>query len=91
MNILIIFLERIGAVLNPYENKRTSAINSLSGTDIATGLNNCFKLSGNLERPPYPLPAGFNVTKIPLFEFTSIYLLRSIILFCLSFNASIIN
>ena len=42
----------------------------MSGADIATGLNNCFKLSGKRDLPPYPLPAGFKVTNIPLFGFT---------------------
>ena len=36
------------------------------------GLNNYFKLSGSFERPPYPLPAGFKVTKIPAFLLTLI-------------------
>jgi len=40
------------AFLNPSEYSRTSAINSLSGTDIATGLNNYLRLSGNLDLPP---------------------------------------
>ena len=44
----------------------TSAISSLSGLVIATGLNNCFRLSGSFCLPPYPLPAGFIVTKIPV-------------------------
>ena len=39
---------------------------------MATGLNNYFKLSGNLLLPPYPLPAGFKVTKIAAFLFTII-------------------
>jgi len=37
---------------------------------MATGLNSYFKLSGSLERPPYPFPAGFKVTKIPAFLLT---------------------
>ena len=40
---------------------------SLSGLDIATGRNSCFKLSGSFCRPPYFFPAGFMVTKIPEF------------------------
>lgn len=51
--------------MNPSENKRTSAIYSLSGAVIATGLNNYFKLSGNFDLAPYPFPAGFIVTNIP--------------------------
>jgi hypothetical protein len=38
---------------------------------MAIGLNNCFKLSGNFDLPPYPLPAGFNVTNIPELKLTS--------------------
>lgn len=70
VNRQITFCASCLAYLKPYEYNNTSAISSLSGTDIATGLNNCFKLSGNLERPPYPFPAGFNVTNIPLLGFT---------------------
>jgi hypothetical protein len=60
--------------LNPSENNKTSEINSISGTLIATGLNNYFKLSGSLDLPPYPFPAGFNVTNIPALLLTSIVL-----------------
>lgn len=50
--MVIIFSASTLAFLNPSEYSNTSAINSLSGTDIATGLNNYFKLSGNLDLPP---------------------------------------
>ena len=44
---------------------------SLSGKVMATLLNKAFRLSGSLLRPPYPLPAGFMVTKIPALQSTS--------------------
>ena len=72
MKIATIFLAKILALVNPSENNKVSAINSLSGTDIATGLNNYLRLSGNLDLPPYPFPAGFKVTKIPAFLLTVI-------------------
>ena len=59
------FLPKLLACLNPSEKRMTSAICSLSGLDMATGRNSCFKLSGNFCLPPYPLPAGFIVMKIP--------------------------
>jgi hypothetical protein len=37
---------------------------------MATERNNCVRLSGSLLLPPYPLPAGFIVTKIPLLKST---------------------
>jgi len=77
VNVAITFEARLFAFLNPSENSKTSAINSLSGTDIATGLKSYFKLSGNFDRPPYPLPAGFIVTNIPASLFTSIFQFKS--------------
>jgi hypothetical protein len=59
----------------------------LSGTDIAIGLNNCFKLSGNFDRPPYPFPAGFNVTKIPELKLTSTCFPSKLICFYCAFIA----
>jgi len=49
----------------------------MSGADMATGLNSYFRLSGSLDLPPYPFPAGFIVTKMPAFLFTGIVLPRS--------------
>jgi len=40
---------------------------------MATGLKSCFRLSGSLDRPPYPFPAGFNVTKMPEFGLTGTF------------------
>ena len=60
----------------------TSAIISLFGADIATARKSAFKLSGSFERPPYPLPAGFMVTKIPAFASTSVVVPSSSILGC---------
>lgn len=71
MKIEITFWDNSFANLNPSEYNNVSAINSLSGTLIATGLNSYFKLSGNLLRPPYPFPAGLRVTKIAEFLLTS--------------------
>ena len=62
------------ACLKPSLKSIVSAISSRSGADIATGLKSCFRLSGNLLRPPYPLPAGLSVTKIPAFLFTGMFL-----------------
>ncbi len=76
-NIEMTFSASSFALLNPSEYSNTSAINSLSGTLIATGLNNCFKLSGNLDLPPYPFPAGLRVTKIPALQLTSIFFPKS--------------
>jgi|JI10StandDraft_1071094.scaffolds.fasta_scaffold317459_1 hypothetical protein len=52
MNVAITLDAKLLANLNPSENNNTSAISSLSGTDIATGLKSYFKLSGNLDHPP---------------------------------------
>lgn len=76
------------AVLKPSENNRTSAISSLSGTDIAIGLKSCFKLSGSFDLPPYPLPAGFKVTKMPELKFTTMSLPKRWICFCFDLIAS---
>jgi hypothetical protein len=46
----------------------TCTIRFLSGTDIDTDLKRAFKLFGSFERPPYTLPAGFNVTKMLEFK-----------------------
>ena len=77
MKVAMTFDAKLFAFLKPSENNNTSAMSSLSGTDIATGLNNCFRLSGNFDLPPYPFPAGFIVTKIPASLFTSIFLFSS--------------
>lgn len=77
MKVAITFEARLFAFLNPSENNKTSAMSSLSGADIATGLKSCFRLSGNFDLPPYPLPAGFIVTKMPASLLTSIFLLSS--------------
>ena len=45
------FRASFSAVLNPCENKVTSAIMVESGDVIAKDLNSYFKLSGSLERP----------------------------------------
>ena len=50
----------------------TSAMSSLSGFDMATARKSAFKLSGNLERPPYPFPAGFIVTNMPALKSTCV-------------------
>lgn len=52
LNTATSFLPNSLPALNPSENRMTSAICSLSGLDMATGRNNCFKLSGNFCRPP---------------------------------------
>lgn len=49
----------------------TSAMSSLSGFPMATGLNSALRLSGSRLRPPYFFPAGFRVTKMPAFKSTS--------------------
>ena len=59
LNKLTILLAKSFDCVKPSVTNDTSAINSLSGAPMATGLNNAFRLSGNLDRPPYPLPAGF--------------------------------
>ena len=46
------FLPSILACLNPSAKRSTSAISSLSGLDMATGRNSCFRLSGSFCRPP---------------------------------------
>ena len=38
---------RLFPSLKPSENRMTSEMSSLSGLDIATGLNSCFRLSGS--------------------------------------------
>lgn len=48
----MIFYANSLAYLNPSAYMRTSAMSSLSGTLIATGLNNYLRLSGNLDLPP---------------------------------------
>jgi len=70
LNMATNFRPRLRASLKPSEKRITSAISSLSGLDIATGRNSCFRLSGNFCRPPYPFPAGFIVMKIPEFGST---------------------
>lgn len=56
----------------------TSAMSSLSGRPMATGRKSALRLSGSLLRPPYFLPAGLRVTKIPAFKSTSISRPRSL-------------
>ena len=63
-------------------------MSSKFGTVIATDRNSCFKLSGSLERPPYPLPAGFRVTKIPASWFTSISRDMNVIVVAFDFSAA---
>lgn len=70
LNIATSLRPRLRASLKPSEKRITSAISSLSGLDIATGRNSCFRLSGNFCLPPYPFPAGFIVIKIPEFGST---------------------
>ena len=60
--MLTIFLARTLACLNPSLYSNTSAIISLSGTDIAIGLKRAFRLSGNFDLPPYPLPIDKYIT-----------------------------
>ena len=59
--------------LNPSAKSKTSAMSSLFGDDIMTGLKSCFRLSGSFCLPPYPFPAGFSVMKIPELASRSIY------------------
>ena len=56
----------------------TSAMSSLSGLLMATGRKRALRLSGSLLRPPYFLPAGLRVTKMPAFKSTSISRPRSL-------------
>ncbi len=51
-NMATIFLPILLALLKPSENNITSAMRSLSGRDMATGRNSCFRLSGSFWRPP---------------------------------------
>lgn len=69
------------AHLNPSHVRIISVMSSLSGFDITTGRNSCFKLSGSFCRPPYPLPAGFNVTNIPASASRETSWFRSFIVF----------
>ena len=71
LKIATSFRPRLFACLNPSENMMTSAMSSLSGLAIATGRNSCFRLSGSLDLPPYPFPAGFMVMNIPELASTS--------------------
>ena len=66
------FLPKFFPSLNPSEKSNTSAMSSLLGLDMTTGRKSCFRLSGSFCLPPYPLPAGFSVMKMPEFRSNSI-------------------